>query len=115
MGYQQCVLDQCLFYYKGNGELNPILVYVDDITVLSADSSHIGEVVSSFKAQYTMQDMGDLENFLGITIVRDKNIIKLHQTAYARDVVSRYSHLLSDRKRRNRTDTPLTPGVKLSN
>ena len=114
MGYQQCVLDQCLFYYKGNGELILILAYVDDIIVLSADSSHIGEVVSSFKAQYTMQVMGDLECYLGITIVRDKNVIKLHHTPYAQNVVSRYSHLLSDKKRRNRTDTPLPPGVKLS-
>ena len=46
--------------------------------------------------------------------MRDKNVIKLHQTAYAQDVVSRYSHLLSDKKRQNRTDTPLPPGVKLS-
>ena len=59
--------------------------------MLSADSSHIEEVVSRFKPQYTMQDMGDLEHYLGITIVRDKNVIKLHQTAYAQDVVSRYS------------------------
>ena len=97
MGYQQCVLDQCLFYYKGNGELNLILVYVDDIIVRSADNSHI-EMVSPFKFQYAMQDMGDLEHYFGIAIVSDKNVINLHQIAYAQDVVSRYSHLLSDKK-----------------
>ena len=81
MGYQQCVLDQCLFYYKGNGELNLIHVYVDDIIVLSADSSHIEEVVSRFKFHYIMQDIGT-SRILGTTIVRDENVIKLHQTAY---------------------------------
>ena len=109
---------QCLFNYKGNGELNLILVYVDDIVLLSADSSHIEEVVSRFKSQYTMQDMGGLEHYLEITIVRDNNVIKLHQTAYAQDVVQTQLYAVGqevlDKKK---TDTPLPPvgvSVKLS-
>ena len=62
---------------KGNGKPNLILVYVDHTKVLSADSSHIEDVVSRFKSQYTMQDTGDLEHYLGITIVRDIYLIKL--------------------------------------
>ena len=55
MGYQQCALDQCLFVHKGIGnQLNMILVYVDDLIVLSADDMHIDEVVTAFKAQYAM-------------------------------------------------------------
>ena len=46
--------------------------------MLSPDSSHIEEVVRRFKSQYTMQDMGNLEHYLGITFVRDKYVIKLH-------------------------------------
>jgi hypothetical protein len=116
MGYQQCVLDPCLFVQKGSGDqINLILVYVDDIIVLSDDESHTAEVINKFNTQYAMQDLGDLQHYLGLTIEkRDDGTIKLHQTAYAKDVVSRFSHLLSDRKRRNRTDTPLPPGIKLS-
>lgn len=116
MGYQQCVLDPCLFVQKGSGDhLNMILVYVDDIIVLSDDDNHVAEVINKFNTQYAMQDLGDLQHYLGLTIEkRDDGKIKLHQTAYAKDVVSRFSHLLSDRKRRNRTDTPLPPGIKLS-
>lgn len=92
-----------------------ILVYVDDIIVLSDDENHTAEVIDKFKTQYSMQDLGDLQHYLGLTIERrDDGTMKLHQTAYAKDVVSRFSHLLSDRKRRSRTDTPLPPGFKLS-
>ena len=55
MGYQQCALDQCLFVRNSAGnQLNMILVYVDDLIVLSADDMHIDEVVTAFKAQYAM-------------------------------------------------------------
>ena len=73
-----------------------ILVYVDDIIVLRADDVHIDEVVTAFKTQYAMQDLGDLQHYLGIiTIERSEGQIKLHQTAYANDVVARFNHLLS--------------------
>ena len=45
-----------------------IPVYVDDIIVLSADDIRIDEVVTAFKTQYAMQDLGDLQHYLGITI-----------------------------------------------
>ena len=94
MGYQQCVLDPCLFVQKGSGDhLNMILVYVDDIIVLSDDDNHVAEVINKFNTQYAMQDLGDLQHYLGLTIEkRDDGKIKLHQTAYAKDVVSRISH-----------------------
>ena len=64
MGYQQCALDQCLFVDKGAGnQLNMILVYVDDITVLSADDMHIDEVFAALKTKYAMQDLGDLQYY----------------------------------------------------
>jgi hypothetical protein len=70
---------------------------------------------SLLSSTHAMQDIGDLQHYLGLTIEkRDYGTIKLHQTACAKDMMSRFSHLLSDRKRMNRTDTPLPPGIKLS-
>lgn len=115
MGYKQCVLDPCLFVLKGTDtNLHMILVYVDDIIVLSSDSRHIEEVINAFKTQYAMQDMGDLKHYLGLTIERHNGQIKLHQSAYAKDVVARFNHLLSEKKRRCKATTPLPPGLKLS-
>ena len=108
MGYQQCALDQG-FVHKGAGnQLNMILAYVDDIIVLSADDMHIDET------QYAKQDLGDLQHYLGITIERSAGQIKLHQTAYAKDVVTRFNHQLSERKRRCKAATPLPPRLKLT-
>ena len=91
-----------------------ILVYVDDIIVLSADDVHIDEVVTALKTQYAMQDLGDLQHYLGITIERCEGQIKLHLTAYTKDVVVRFNHLLLERKRWCKAVTPLLPGIKLT-
>ena len=114
--YQQCALDQCLLYvHKGAGnQLNMILVYVDDIIVLSADDVYIDKMVNSFKTQYTMQDLGNLQHELGIAIERSEGQIKLHQTAHAKYVVARFNHLLSERKRRCKAVTSLPPSMKLT-
>ena len=46
--------------HKGAGkQLNIILVYVDDIIVLSSDDVHIDKVVTAFKTQYLMQNLSD--------------------------------------------------------
>ena len=49
-----------------------------NIIVLSANNVHIDEVVTAFKIQYAMQDLGDLQHYLGITIERSEGQIKLH-------------------------------------
>ena len=71
-----------------------ILVYMDDIIVLSADDVHIDEVVTAFKTQYAMQDLGDLQHYLGITIENSESQIKLHQTAYAMHISTPDSSML---------------------
>jgi hypothetical protein len=59
-----------------------------------------------------MQALGDPQHYLGLTIEKsDDGTAKLHQTAQGKKGCG---HLLSDRKSRNRTDTPLPPGIKLS-
>jgi hypothetical protein len=81
-------------------------IYVDDSIVIGDDESHTAEVIIKFNTHYAMQDIGDLQHYLGLTIEkRDDSTIELHPTACAKDLVSRFSHLLSDRKRMNRTDT----------
>ena len=46
---------------KGDeSELNLIVVYVDDIIVLSAHSAHISDFVDKLNTEYNMQDQGNL-------------------------------------------------------
>ena len=46
LGYKQCTWDNCLYYKVDDGQLNLILIYVDDIIVLSNDNNHIRQVVA---------------------------------------------------------------------
>ena len=55
-----------------------IVVYGDDIIALSAYDMHIDEVLAVFKTQYAMQELGNLQHSLGITIDWSEGQIKLH-------------------------------------
>jgi hypothetical protein len=114
MGYTQCALDQCLFYKRDSDKLHIMLVYVDDIIVLSSDATHVQDVIQKFNEQYVMEDLGTLKHYLGITIDIHDDHIKLHQRSYAKEVISRFNHLISDKKRKNDVKTPLPPGIKLT-
>ena len=112
LGYQQSALDNCIYFRRDGDQLHIILIYVDDIIVVSSSAEEIQSVVESFKKEYAMQDLGDLKHYLGITIERQEKGFKVHQKAYAEAVIDRFKHLLP--KSGRRVKTPLPPGVKLT-
>ena len=73
------MLDNCIYVKDNESGLNLIVVYVDDIIVLSVDSAHISDIVDKLKAEYSMKDLGDLQHYLGIIIERDGKVVRIHQ------------------------------------
>ena len=112
MGYSKCKLDNCLYVKGDEAGLDLVVVYVDDIIVLSADEAHISDVVSKLNTEYDMQDLGDLQHSFGIVINRDDEGVRLHQKPYETKIVERFSHLLP--KSYTKVTAPLPPSIKLS-
>jgi hypothetical protein len=65
--YVQSIVDPCL-YYRNN---NYLLVYVDDILLFGPTISDIKTTKDILINNFNMKDLGELQYFLGIEIVRD--------------------------------------------
>jgi len=49
-----------------------VLIFVDDILMFAKDKAKIQEVKGWFESEYSMTDLGDLKQFLGMQIMRDR-------------------------------------------
>jgi hypothetical protein len=65
-----------LFFYKNRGITMYVLVYVDDIIVVSS-SNEVASVLLRSLEEFTLKDLGKLHYFLGIEVTKDPNGILL--------------------------------------
>ena len=61
-----------------------IVVYVDDILILSDDTEYISKIKQDLTQEYDMTDEGEIDNFLNVKVRRNwkKREIVLDQTHY---------------------------------
>lgn len=82
-----------LFIYKRDKVVLYLLVYVDDIIVTgnhpAAIDSAINSVINNLSSELALKDMGDLDYFLRLEIVRRDHDILLSQRKYLLDVIER--------------------------
>jgi hypothetical protein len=103
--------DPGLFVYENDGMMVWILVYVDDILVAARTANEVDFFVSKFLKKFDARELGDATYFLGLEIQRDatNGTIKLSQTKYATELVSKYGLLDA-----NATSTPSSTSVKMT-
>ena len=87
------------------GGLIIIILYVDNITILS-DS--ITDIKATLSKRYEMSDLGKIDSYLGINITRDRSTkcLDIDQSRYILEIVNRFG--LSDA---NPMRTPLPTGA----
>jgi hypothetical protein len=73
-----------------------ILVYVDDIIVASSSMKFTNALIDKLNQDFALKDLGDLNYFLGIEVVRTKEALHMTQERYDHDLLlrvnSKYSH-----------------------
>ena len=86
-------------------------VFIDDITLVSADSAILDQVVVDLSSHFKLRDLGKTEFLLGIQIAQDaqSGAISLSQRQYCLDMLERFG--LADC---NPVTTPMNPGTRLS-
>ena len=69
-----------------------LLLYVDDILLLSESVERVSELKKLLHAKYKMTDLGPVRKFLGLEIERDREnrILYLHQSGYIRNLLATY-------------------------
>ncbi|CDO74744.1 hypothetical protein BN946_scf184964.g2 [Trametes cinnabarina] len=87
-----------------------VVLYVDDLLLLSDDRKHIKQIKDALKKQYKMTDLGVVKRFLGLRISCDRTIrcIEIDQEEYIQSVIERFD--MADCKPAH---TPLPAGAVL--
>ena len=93
-GYKKLISGDVSIFFKhqNDGEgITIILVYVDDMAIFGS-SEHIQATKDFIGSRYKYTDIGEIENFLGLHITRDRarKTIAIDQSQYIQRVLKRF-------------------------
>jgi hypothetical protein len=100
--------DAGIYYHLDDRGTTIIILYIDDITILSDSLNNIKSVKSALFKRYEMTDLGEISFYLGVNIKRDRSNkrLEIDQSRYVDEIVNRFG--LSDA---NPVCTPLPSGT----
>jgi hypothetical protein len=115
LGFVKCVLDNCL-YVLSFSDVSKIVIalYVDDILIVSDNIDMVQDLKDEFKRNFQMKDLGPVKNYLGMRITRTQDTFNVDQSQYARDVVKKFSRLMSRNPHKYKKCVPFDRDIKLS-
>ncbi|CAI7796618.1 unnamed protein product [Closterium sp. NIES-54] len=91
-GFKKSECDHSLFLLQEKEQFLMLLVYVDDILLLSESSAMIEHVEEMLEMQFKCSKMGDVKYYLGMHVERDldKGVLRLHQRKYCEGLAKKY-------------------------
>lgn len=89
LGFTFSAADTSLFIYVHGGVTIYMLVYVDDIVIVSSSASALDHLLCQLSATFPVKDLGSLHYFLGIEVLRNSGGMILSQQKYALDLLQR--------------------------
>ena len=110
MGFEASAADPALFIKRGNRPVY-LLTYVDDMLVITGDTTALAETKARILATFEARDLGPATSFLIMSIHRDRGArtISLAQGRLTQDLLERYG--LTECKP---LSTPLSTATKLT-
>ncbi|HEV7736248.1 MAG TPA: reverse transcriptase domain-containing protein, partial [Chlamydiales bacterium] len=91
--YQELVAsDVSIFFKRVNGEIIIVLVYVDDMAAFASVLRLILDFKNLIASKYKYTDIGEIKQFLGLSIVRDRKnkTISIDQRHYIQKILGRF-------------------------
>ncbi|KAH9671758.1 retrovirus-related pol polyprotein from transposon RE1 [Citrus sinensis] len=88
-GFKNSRSDTSLFFKRVESKIVIMLIYVDDIIITGSDSQGIEEVIKDLNTSFALKDLGNLNFFLGIQVLRNQNSILLSQAKYIQDLLAK--------------------------
>ena len=110
LGFERSVADHSLYFAQTGPCVMLVLVYVDDLIILSSNMESMAALKSKLEAEYEMTDLGELHYCLGVEFARDRGArtITMSQAKNVKEVLERFG--MEDCKS---IGTPLDTKVKL--
>jgi hypothetical protein len=111
IGFKRSEADPCIYKRLRNSKEVILFVYVDDLIIAGNDMEQINIVKKELSDKWSMKDIGELSEILGMEVYRDRQrkLLTLSQTTYIKDILQKFG--FSNCKP---ISTPLDPGMKLS-
>lgn len=110
IGFHASIHDPCLFTQGSGATFIALLVYVDDVIMITSPSLDlINSLKHSLHNAYTIKDLGDAKFFLGMEVARGTDGTALNQRKYVLEMLSNHGLLCC-----KPTATPLPPGLTLT-
>jgi hypothetical protein len=88
-GFHGSKVDTSLFFYSHDGITMFMLIYVDDIIVVSSSNDAVMALLHNLQKEFALKDLGDLHYFLGIEVSKSSEGIILSQEKYANDLLQK--------------------------
>ena len=96
LGFRPSHSDSCVYVRRqaDSGAVLYLLVYVDDILLVSDSTAELTAVKTALSSRFDMKDMGEAEFILGVQIRRDRpnRRLCLSQAEYVRDCAAAVRH-----------------------
>jgi hypothetical protein len=92
-GYNPLINVESVFRSIVHGVVMYLIIYVDDILVLTESMKEMLTVKKQLSKMYAVKDLGEAEYFLGVKIERESSTVKLAQASYVKSVLDRFGML----------------------
>jgi histone deacetylase 1/2 len=89
LGFKASKADTSLFYFNKGSVTVFVLVYVDDIIVVSSTPEATTGLLHSLKKDFALKDLGELHYFLGMEVTKVRDGIILSRDKYASGLLKR--------------------------
>jgi hypothetical protein len=110
LGFVASVIDTSLFVYRNGDDIAYyLLLYVDDIVLKASSDTLLQHIVNCLHSEFAMTDLGDLHDFLHMSVTHSSDGLFLSQYQYALEILRR-----ADMSDCHSTTTPVDTKAKLS-
>ncbi|KAJ9541276.1 hypothetical protein OSB04_027782 [Centaurea solstitialis] len=89
IGFHHSKCDHSLFIYKQGQHTAYLLLYVDDIILVTSSDALRQTFMKLLAAEFAMKDLGPLSYFLGISVTGHNDSLFLSQQKYASEILER--------------------------
>eukprot|EP00878_Enallax_costatus_P002708 GHUV01002897.1.p1 GENE.GHUV01002897.1~~GHUV01002897.1.p1 ORF type:complete len:1307 (+),score=342.07 GHUV01002897.1:73-3921(+) len=111
LGFKVAEADPGLYVYQDSANCLYLLVYVDDILLISKDKSFIAKIKRQLLDAFDARDLGEATTYLGINILRDRGsgTLSVVQQRMMDDIIAKF-----DLGNTKPVTTPMSCSIKLS-
>jgi len=89
IGFRNSTSDHSLFIYRQHSDMAYILLYVDEIILITFTDTLRKSIMPLLAYEFAMKDLGPLSYFLGIVVSRHLGGIFLCQSTYTSEIIER--------------------------